>query len=55
MEILVHAALAFAFAAGSAFAYLKLAKGRKDVRRESRWVFWTLLIFGLVRLLATGT
>lgn len=54
IEILVKLALAAAFAGGCAYAYLKLARKRRDVRRESLLVFGTLLLFTFVRLLATG-
>src|SRR5690606_17280038 len=54
IEILAKLALAAAFAGGCAYAYLKLARKRKDVRRESLLVFGALFLFTVVRLLAIG-
>jgi H+/Cl- antiporter ClcA len=52
LEILLKAALAGVFSGACAYAYLRLARKRKDVRRESLLVFGALMLFTFVRLLA---
>ncbi|MFN3888911.1 MAG: hypothetical protein ACK4MV_00835 [Beijerinckiaceae bacterium] len=51
ISVLTPLALAFSFAGVCALAYLKLAKGRRNVRRESLLIFAVLLVFTLARLL----
>ncbi len=50
----VKIALALLFSGSCAYAYLKLAKRRKDVRRESLMVFGALFLFSVLRLLTTN-
>lgn len=52
MEILIDLAIAAAFSGVCAYVYLRLARGRKNVKRESRLVFGSLMLFTFIRLLA---
>ncbi len=52
--LVVKIALALLFSGACAFAYLKLAKRRKNVRRESLMVLGALFVFSLLRLLTTN-
>lgn len=51
MEIfLLKFVTAAVFSSLCAFAYLRLARNRKDVRRESLLVLGTLMVFSVLRL-----
>lgn len=52
-EILLKVLLAVAFAGVCAYAYLRLAKKRRNVRRESLLIFASLFLFSFVRLMTT--
>jgi hypothetical protein len=52
MEFIVKIALAAAFSGACAYAYLRLARNRCNVRRESLMVLATLFAFTTLRLLA---
>ena len=52
-EILLKLSLALVFAGVCAYAYLRLAKKRRNVRRESLLIFGSLFLFSFVRLITT--
>ena len=54
IEYAIKFALAVAFSGFSALIYRLLAKGRKNVRRESVWIFLSVLLFAMIRLLFGG-
>ncbi len=52
MEILAKLGIAAAFSGACAYAYLRLARRRKDVKRESLLVMGSLMLFIFLRLLS---
>ncbi len=52
MEILTKLAIAAAFSGLCAFAYLRLARNRKNVKRESLMVLGSLMLFSFLRLIS---
>ncbi len=54
MGFLIKLAIAAAFSGACAYAYLRLARNRKNVKRESYLVLGSLFVFSFLRLLATG-
>jgi hypothetical protein len=53
-EFVIKLTIALSFAGACAFAYLRLARGRANVRRESAIIFTVLLLFAAIRLMTTG-
>ncbi len=52
IEMMVKLALAAGFSGACAYAYLRLARNRRNVRRESLLVLAALFVFTTLRLLA---
>ena len=52
IELTVKITLAAGFSGACAYAYLRLARNRRSVRREALLVLATLFIFTALRLLA---
>ena len=52
--LLVKLGLAVAFSGACAYAYLRLARKRKAVRREALLILATLFLFSFLRLLTTN-
>jgi|688.fasta_scaffold2329789_1 hypothetical protein len=52
MEIFTKLAIAAAFSGACAFAYLRLARNRKNVKREAVMVLGSLMLFSFLRLIS---
>lgn len=52
MEFLIKIALAVVFSGVCAYAYLRLARNRRNVRREALMVLGALFVFTAIRLFA---
>lgn len=52
MEVLMKLGIAAAFSGTCAFAYLRLARNRPNVKRESLMVLGSLMLFSFLRLIS---
>lgn len=53
VEILLKIVLAALFASACAYAYLRLARRRENVRKHAILIFGALFVFSFLRLIST--
>ena len=54
LDAIIKLALAGIFSGMCAYAYLRLARNRRNVKREALLVLGSLFLFTVIRLLAIG-